>query len=101
MKRLKAGEEREGGSSDQWGQMQSMFGRSGGLDTCLVEKEALDFAQGHLGDLLLALAPESQAAPLFCDKSSRCEASFKLYSEGGVPYEACLVASSRGSVGKP
>ena len=101
MKRLKAGEEREGGSSDQWGQMQSMFGRSGGLDTCLVEKEALDFAQGHLGDLLLALAPESQAAPLFCDKSSRFEASFKLYSEGGVPYEACLVASSHGSVGKP
>ena len=85
MKRLKAGEEREGGSSDQWGQMQSMFGRGGGLDTCLVEKEALDFAQGHLGDLLLALAPESQAAPLFCDKSSRFEASFKLYSEGGVP----------------
>ena len=83
MKRLKAGEEREGGSSDPWGQMQSTFGRGGGLDTCLVE-ETLDFDKGHLGDLRLALAPESQAAPLFCDKSSRCEASFKLYSDGGV-----------------
>ena len=63
MKRLKAGEESEGGSSDQWGQMQSTFGRGGGLDICLVEKETLAFAQGHLGDLRLALAPESQAAP--------------------------------------
>ena len=89
MKRLKAGEESEGGSSDQWGQMQSTFGRGGGLDICLVEKETLAFAQGHLGDLRLALAPESQAAPppffFFFEKSSRCEASFKLYSEGGVP----------------
>ena len=48
MKRLKAGEEREGGSSDQWGQMQSMFGRSGGLDTCLVEEETEFFNKGIL-----------------------------------------------------
>ena len=87
MKRLNAGEEREGGSSYQWGQMQSTFGRGGGLDTCLVE-ETLDFDKGHLGDLRLALAPESQAAPppfFFFEKSSRCEASFKLYSEGCIP----------------
>ena len=62
---MKATEQTEGGSSDQWGQMQPMFGRGGGLDTCLVEKETLDFAQGHLGDLLLALAPGKVGCPPF------------------------------------
>ena len=65
IRRLKTGNERQGGVSDHWGQMQPMFGGGGGLDTCLVEKETLDFAQGHLGDLLLALAPGKVGCPPF------------------------------------
>ena len=63
MKRLKAGEEREGGSSDPWGQMQSTFGRGGGLDTCLVEEETLKFSTRASWRPPFSLSPESASCP--------------------------------------
>ena len=65
IRRLKTGNERQGGVSDHWGQMQPMFGGGGGLDTCLVEEETLDFATGSSWRPPFGLAPESAVCPSF------------------------------------
>ena len=45
-RKLQAEEEMEGAGRDQWGLMQPMFCRSGGLDTYLGEEETLYLATG-------------------------------------------------------
>lgn len=62
---MKTGNERQGGVSDHRGQMQPMFGGGGGLDTCLVEEETLDFATGSSWRPPFGLALSQQSAPLF------------------------------------
>ena len=78
-------EESEGAGSDQWSQRQPVFVEGGGLDIYPGEEEILDLATETSWRPPFSLAPESAGCPSFFDKSSRCEASFKHYSEGGVP----------------
>ena len=84
---MKAGEEREGGGSDQWGHMWPMVGRDGGLDIYLGEAEALNFSTGEAWRPPFSPCPwKSRLPPSFlCDMSSKCEDSLELYSEEGVP----------------
>lgn len=74
------GNERQGGVSDHWGQMQPMFGGGGGPghQSCWVRRHWI-LQQGSSWRPPLALPLSQQSAPLFCDKTSWCEASFKLF----------------------
>ena len=64
-RKLQTEEEMKGASRDQWGLMQPVFCRSGGLDTYLGEEETLYLATGTYWRPPFSLAPESTGCPSF------------------------------------